>query len=175
MDALYEDRGKGALRGCVCCWVCLATPRGFGCTSELAQTCSVVGGWLVVVVLAPKHDDDGRRPTANNHQRQHHHDHQNSDTGLPSAHLHQPRRIGSRSRLCFFFWHLRDILQGRLWLSEVPQPVMAPILRPRQSLSAERFSPYFSHLRPQLYNDPNGSRSGSNKLRYFYSPSTLIL
>ncbi|KAL6869003.1 hypothetical protein ACO1O0_000326 [Amphichorda felina] len=41
---------------------------------------------------------------------------------------------------------------------------MAPILRPRQSLAAEKFSPYFSNLRPQLYNDPNGSRSGSNNV-----------
>lgn len=40
---------------------------------------------------------------------------------------------------------------------------MAPLLRPRQSLSAERFSPYFTNLKSQPYNDPNSRTGGSNK------------
>ncbi|CAG9939309.1 unnamed protein product [Clonostachys rosea f. rosea IK726] len=42
---------------------------------------------------------------------------------------------------------------------------MAPLLRPRQSLSAERFSPYFTNLKSQPYNDPNSRTGGSNNLR----------
>ncbi|VUC36167.1 unnamed protein product [Clonostachys rosea] len=42
---------------------------------------------------------------------------------------------------------------------------MAPLLRPRQSLSAERFSPYFTNLKSQPYNDPNSRAGGSNNLR----------
>ncbi|KAJ4151403.1 hypothetical protein LMH87_012105 [Akanthomyces muscarius] len=44
---------------------------------------------------------------------------------------------------------------------------MAPVLRPRQSLSAERFTTYFKNLRSQPYSDPNTSRApgASNNLR----------
>ncbi|OAA79989.1 WD40/YVTN repeat-like-containing domain protein [Akanthomyces lecanii RCEF 1005] len=41
---------------------------------------------------------------------------------------------------------------------------MAPVLRPRQSLSAERFTTYFKNLRSQPYSDPNTSRApGASK------------
>ncbi|KAF4510496.1 hypothetical protein G6O67_002376 [Ophiocordyceps sinensis] len=43
---------------------------------------------------------------------------------------------------------------------------MAPILRPRQSLSRDRFSGYFANLKSQPYTDPNSSRgAGSHSIR----------
>ncbi|PHH91558.1 hypothetical protein CDD83_11209 [Cordyceps sp. RAO-2017] len=43
---------------------------------------------------------------------------------------------------------------------------MAPILRPRQSLPRDRFSAYFSNLKPQIYSDPNSSRgAGTHSIR----------
>lgn len=44
---------------------------------------------------------------------------------------------------------------------------MAPVLRPRQSLSKERFPTYFGSLRSQPYSDPNSSRApgANNNLR----------
>lgn len=45
------------------------------------------------------------------------------------------------------------------------------VLRPRASLSTTQFPQYFDSRKPQLYNDPNVARGGSNRFARPYPPA----